>query len=145
MTVRRSLPQLAEAGTREREIEKTADLGHLLSGNTPGKPTLVAIKGTVFDVSKNDAYGPKGQYHGKIIPGDAKAFITRFQPAKYYNPPQASRPQLTFLLSIRRQRPLPRAGAIVSETRRLPTGLVRSTGSSEDGAGRVVYFLQQEI
>lgn len=32
-------------------------------GNTPDKPTLVAIKGVVFDVSKNDAYGPKGQYH----------------------------------------------------------------------------------
>ncbi|OCK90305.1 progesterone binding protein-like protein [Cenococcum geophilum 1.58] len=26
-------------------------------------PTLVAIKGTVFDVSGNQAYGPKGQYH----------------------------------------------------------------------------------
>ncbi|KAF7507107.1 hypothetical protein GJ744_010920 [Endocarpon pusillum] len=32
-------------------------------GSDPSKPTLVAIKGTVFDVSGNDAYGPKGQYH----------------------------------------------------------------------------------
>jgi membrane-associated progesterone receptor component len=64
----------------ESEREKTADLGHLPPGNTPGKPTLVAIKGTVFDVSKNDAYGPKGQYHGKIIPGDAEAFITGSNP-----------------------------------------------------------------
>jgi len=32
-------------------------------GTNPDKPTLVAIKGTVFDVSKNEAYGPKGNYH----------------------------------------------------------------------------------
>ena len=35
------------------------------TGSDPSKPTLVAIKGTVFDVSGNDAYGPKGQYHGQ--------------------------------------------------------------------------------
>lgn len=28
----------------------------------------MAIKGTVFDVSKNDAYRPKGQYHGMVTP-----------------------------------------------------------------------------
>jgi len=32
-------------------------------GNDSSKPTLVAIKGTVFDVSRNDAYAPKGSYH----------------------------------------------------------------------------------
>ncbi|KAL1965127.1 hypothetical protein VTN77DRAFT_6040 [Rasamsonia byssochlamydoides] len=32
-------------------------------GTDPNRPTLVAIKGTVFDVSKNPAYGPQGQYH----------------------------------------------------------------------------------
>ncbi|KAJ9636665.1 hypothetical protein, variant [Exophiala oligosperma] len=32
-------------------------------GTNPDKPTYVAIKGTVFDVSKNSAYGEKGQYH----------------------------------------------------------------------------------
>jgi len=32
-------------------------------GTNPDKPTYVAIKGTVFDVSKNPAYGEKGQYH----------------------------------------------------------------------------------
>ncbi|KAJ4502981.1 hypothetical protein HRR83_009205 [Exophiala dermatitidis] len=32
-------------------------------GTNPDKPTLVAIKGTVFDVSKNPAYSEKGQYH----------------------------------------------------------------------------------
>lgn len=35
------------------------------SGTDPSRPTLVAIKGTVFDVSGNAAYGAKGQYHGK--------------------------------------------------------------------------------
>lgn len=32
-------------------------------GTNPNKPTYVAIKGTVFDVSKNAAYAEKGQYH----------------------------------------------------------------------------------
>ncbi|KIX04794.1 uncharacterized protein Z518_05665 [Rhinocladiella mackenziei CBS 650.93] len=32
-------------------------------GTHPDKPTLVAIKGTIFDVSKNAAYAEKGQYH----------------------------------------------------------------------------------
>jgi cytochrome b involved in lipid metabolism len=36
-------------------------------GTDPSRPTLVAIKGIVFDVSKNPAYGPNGQYHGKSI------------------------------------------------------------------------------
>ncbi|KAK4949926.1 hypothetical protein LTR10_011768 [Elasticomyces elasticus] len=31
-------------------------------GTNPDKPTYVAIKGTVFDVSKNAAYGEKGSY-----------------------------------------------------------------------------------
>lgn len=34
------------------------------AGTNPDKPTWVAIKGTVFDVSKNPAYSEKGQYHG---------------------------------------------------------------------------------
>ncbi|ETI21868.1 hypothetical protein G647_05937 [Cladophialophora carrionii CBS 160.54] len=32
-------------------------------GTNPERPTWVAIKGTVFDVSKNPAYKEKGQYH----------------------------------------------------------------------------------
>jgi len=32
-------------------------------GTNPEKATWVAIKGTVFDVSKNQAYKEKGQYH----------------------------------------------------------------------------------
>merc|ERR1712183_691881 len=31
-------------------------------GNNPDYPTYVAIKGTVFDVSGNKAYGPDGSY-----------------------------------------------------------------------------------
>ena len=34
-------------------------------GTDSSKPTLVAIKGTCFDVSGNKAYGVEGQYHGK--------------------------------------------------------------------------------
>ncbi|KAK8235958.1 hypothetical protein HDK90DRAFT_260635 [Phyllosticta capitalensis] len=36
-------------------------------GTNEGYPTLVAIKGTVFDVTKNEAYGPTGQY--KVFAG----------------------------------------------------------------------------
>ncbi|KAL1957135.1 hypothetical protein VTO42DRAFT_6278 [Malbranchea cinnamomea] len=32
-------------------------------GSDPSRPTLVAIKGIVFDVSRNPAYGPGGNYH----------------------------------------------------------------------------------
>ncbi|KAF2458956.1 putative progesterone binding protein [Lineolata rhizophorae] len=32
-------------------------------GTNDGFPTYVAIKGKVFDVSKNPAYSPNGQYH----------------------------------------------------------------------------------
>ncbi|KIV78605.1 hypothetical protein, variant 1 [Exophiala sideris] len=37
-------------------------------GTNPDKPTYVAIKGTVFDVSKNTAYGEKGSYRGAHRP-----------------------------------------------------------------------------
>lgn len=35
----------------------------LCDGNSSDHPTYVAIKGTVFDVTGNDAYSPKGAYH----------------------------------------------------------------------------------
>ena len=34
-------------------------------GTSSEHPTYVAIKGTVFDVSGNSAYAPKGGYHGE--------------------------------------------------------------------------------
>ncbi|ETN36767.1 uncharacterized protein HMPREF1541_09045 [Cyphellophora europaea CBS 101466] len=34
------------------------------NGTDPSKPVLIAIKGTVFDVSRNRAYQPGGPYHG---------------------------------------------------------------------------------
>lgn len=34
-------------------------------GTDTSKPTYVAIKGTVFDVSGNASYESKGPYHGK--------------------------------------------------------------------------------
>ncbi|KAL4790639.1 cytochrome b5-like heme/steroid binding domain-containing protein [Aspergillus venezuelensis] len=36
-------------------------------GTDPSRPTYVAIKGIVFDVSRNSAYGPEGQY--KVFAG----------------------------------------------------------------------------
>jgi len=41
------------------------DLIFDLIGTNPDYPTYVAIKGTVFDVSGNKAYGPEGSYKGK--------------------------------------------------------------------------------
>lgn len=35
------------------------------TGSDPSRPTLVAIKGTVFDVTRNAAYGATGQYRGE--------------------------------------------------------------------------------
>jgi membrane-associated progesterone receptor component len=34
------------------------------TGTNPNYPTYVAIKGTVFDVTGNKAYGPEGSYKG---------------------------------------------------------------------------------
>ena len=62
------------------------------SGNTPDKPTLVAIKGTVFDVSKNDAYGPKGQYHGMALPPTSNAKPPNTPPRRQTN----ARPSIVF-------------------------------------------------
>jgi hypothetical protein len=72
---------------REREIEREGarhesenplTLRSFPPGSDPSKPTLVAIKGTVFDVSGNDAYAPKGQYHGQsfIRPSSSTPHIT---------------------------------------------------------------------
>lgn len=36
-------------------------------GTNPDKPTYVAIKGVVFDVSRNKAYQPGGSYSGMDI------------------------------------------------------------------------------
>jgi predicted heme/steroid binding protein len=36
----------------------------LNSGTDASRPTYVAIKGIVFDVTRNSAYGPEGQYRG---------------------------------------------------------------------------------
>lgn len=42
-------------------------LTDLHTGTDPSRPTLVAIKGTVFDVTRNAAYGSSGQYRGKLF------------------------------------------------------------------------------
>ncbi|KAJ5813929.1 uncharacterized protein N7503_000679 [Penicillium pulvis] len=45
-------------------------------GTDPSRPTLVAIKGVVFDVSRNAAYGSTGQY--KVFAGkDASRALAR--------------------------------------------------------------------
>lgn len=51
----KAFPPLLETGTDNS--------GHD-PGTDPAKPILVAIKGTVFDVSRNEAYAPNGTYHG---------------------------------------------------------------------------------
>ncbi|KAJ5495658.1 Membrane steroid-binding protein 2 [Penicillium diatomitis] len=45
-------------------------------GSDPNRPTLVAIKGTVFDVSRNQAYSATGQY--RVFAGkDASRALAR--------------------------------------------------------------------
>lgn len=51
------------------------------TGTDPSRPTLVAIKGVVFDVTRNAAYGPSGQYRGECLSecgGVACASAVRF-------------------------------------------------------------------
>ncbi|KAJ5907932.1 hypothetical protein N7495_000614 [Penicillium taxi] len=36
-------------------------------GSDPNRPTLLAIKGVVFDVTRNPAYSATGQYRGEIL------------------------------------------------------------------------------
>ena len=45
-------------------ISTTACLNVQRTGSNPDYPTYVAIKGTVFDVTGNKAYGPEGSYKG---------------------------------------------------------------------------------
>ena len=49
-------------------LARIAQRPHILmsptTGTNPDYPTYVAIKGTVFDVSGNKAYGPEGSYKG---------------------------------------------------------------------------------
>lgn len=40
----------------------------MFAGTDPNRPTLVAIKGIVFDVSRNQAYSPTGQYRSCLYP-----------------------------------------------------------------------------
>jgi len=45
-------------------LSHVPDLTIIIAGTNPDYPTYVAIKGTVFDVSGNKAYGPEGSYKG---------------------------------------------------------------------------------
>jgi len=51
-----------ELSAPKRDLILLDDLAQC-DGTNPDKPTWVAIKGTVFDVSKNAAYRPGGNYH----------------------------------------------------------------------------------
>jgi membrane-associated progesterone receptor component len=57
--------ELSKCDGTEDDYDVERTLTRRLTGTDPNRPTLVAIKGTVFDVSGNEAYGAKGQYHGQ--------------------------------------------------------------------------------
>lgn len=88
------------------EVQVT-DHNHI--GTDPSRPTLVAIKGVVFDVTRNPAYGPNGSYRGRFLP----------------EMPQMEFPvcmlMISLFTSLRRQRPLTRSGLFLTEARRLRT------------------------
>jgi predicted heme/steroid binding protein len=55
-------------------------------GTNPDYPTYVAIKGTVFDVSGNKAYGPDGSYKGKSNPSSSTQYrITTLHPHRSHS------------------------------------------------------------
>ncbi|KAK2753934.1 hypothetical protein FQN54_007293 [Arachnomyces sp. PD_36] len=58
-----SITDLAAADGISKPISQTHD-----AGKDPNGKTYVAIKGTVFDVTGNSAYGPQGQYNGTSTP-----------------------------------------------------------------------------
>lgn len=67
-------------------------------GTNPDYPTYVAIKGTVFDVSGNKAYGPEGSYKGKFFDDTSlitkkvqSILLTRLSPAPVFAGKDASR------------------------------------------------------
>jgi cytochrome b involved in lipid metabolism len=66
--VRKTPPQLHELYCQE--LQELRRRYKNLPGTDPSRPTLVAIKGSVFDVSKNAAYAPGGQYHGMYHSAD---------------------------------------------------------------------------
>jgi membrane-associated progesterone receptor component len=71
-----------------------------VTGTNPDYPTYVAIKGTIFDVTGNKAYGPEGSYKGK---SGMTALLAR----------QAQLNQ--FAYSFRRQGCLSRARTVISQ------------------------------
>ncbi|KAJ9489716.1 hypothetical protein VN97_g3558 [Penicillium thymicola] len=58
-TPHQSLPQFPISNAPSSRIIANV---HYTTGTDPNRPTLVAIKGVVFDVSRNSAYGASGSY-----------------------------------------------------------------------------------
>lgn len=53
-------------------------------GSNPDRPIYVAIKGVVFDVSRNKAYQPGGSYSGKqYVPSSASIVAQFFTPSAF--------------------------------------------------------------
>lgn len=76
-----------------------------ITGTNPDYPTYVAIKGTVFDVTGNKAYGPEGSYKGM----SAYVIFT------------CSAQLLTHLPhSVRRQGRISRPRTVISQARGVP-------------------------
>jgi hypothetical protein len=82
-------------------------------GTDSSKPTLVAIKGTVFDVSRNPAYAPSGTYHGissHVLPAP-HIFPLPFPPLRSVAPGAPTLP-LHFALSAHQLHPATNARAV---------------------------------
>jgi hypothetical protein len=102
-----------------------------VTGTNPDYPTYVAIKGTIFDVTGNKAYGPEGSYKGKLsVTASLQAHQAQLNQPAY---------------SFRRQGCLSRSRAVVSQARGVPCRLVRPIGRAQEGAQRLVHFLQQAL
>ncbi|ETN36779.1 uncharacterized protein HMPREF1541_09057 [Cyphellophora europaea CBS 101466] len=46
--------------------EELSEYNGMIFGYSPLKPILVAVKGAVFDVTRNSAYEPGWPYHGSV-------------------------------------------------------------------------------
>lgn len=97
---------------------------YLITGTNPDYPTYVAIKGTVFDVSGNKAYGPEGSYKGKS--GTTASLPHQLQTKQF---PQQSSLARTLLAHSDSHLLSPRSAALTGLICRTSTRRCSTTGS----------------
>ena len=115
---------------------------HFLTGTDPKYPTYVAVMGTIFDVSGNSSYAPKGSYCGNNpIPFEA----TRQATLSSVKVSVSADLKCCYIYSFCWQRRFTCSGSIIIKTRRLRARVGGPTGEGKGRAERLAHLLQQAI